>query len=199
MRAAGPEWTDGELVDRLVAGDRLAREVFHRRHGQLIYHCIRARARPQDADDLFQAFFERLLRQDWRALRLWRRGSSLPVYLAAVVRNFVTDFHRARHHREQPAGAAVDLEPLLDATAAPPSAAAQQRELRRLGIRAWAGLEPRDRQLVCGKLHRDLDNLVLADRLALSAGALRTALSRAQARFLARLRAAAPEFFAEGA
>ncbi|MFO1079284.1 MAG: sigma-70 family RNA polymerase sigma factor [Reyranellaceae bacterium] len=199
MRATETDWTDGELVDRLVAGDRRAHELFHQRHGRLIYHCIRARAPAQDADDLFQSFFERLLRQEWHALRLWRRGSSLPVYLAAVVRNFVTDFHRARHHRERPAGMAADLEPLLDGAAAPASAGAQQRELRRLGIRAWAGLEPRDRELVCGKLHRDLDNPVLADRLALSAGALRTALSRAQARFLARLRETAPEFFAEGA
>jgi hypothetical protein len=71
--------------------------------------------------------------------------------------------------------------------------------VRRIGIRAWALLEARDRRLVCDRLHRDLDNDVMALRLELSAGALRTALSRAQSRFLAEVRRLAPEFFPDRA
>lgn len=195
MPATPPGWTDIELVDHVVGGTAGATEEFYRRHGRLIYHCIRVRADRQDVDDLFQAFFERLIRLDWRPLRLWQRGTSLPIYLAAVVRNFVIDFHRARRWREQPAGSVTDMAPLLDRLAEAPAEAGQLRELRRLAIRAWACLERRDRQLVCDKFHRDLDNQAMAVRLHLSAGALRTALSRAQARFLGRLADLAPEFF----
>ena len=79
------------------------------------------------------------------------------------------------------------------------SAASHLKELRHIGIRAWAVLEPRDRQLICDRLHRDLDNETIAQRLQVSAGTVRTAMSRAQARYLALVRQRAPEFFPEGA
>jgi DNA-directed RNA polymerase specialized sigma24 family protein len=131
----------------------------------------------------------------WRLLRLWQRGTSLPVYLATVVRNFVVDFHRSRRRREEAVGGDAEFAARSTAEVAGPAALAHLKELRRIGIRAWARLEARDRRLVCDRLHRDLDNDVMALRLRLSAGALRTALSRAQARFLAEVRRLAPEFF----
>jgi RNA polymerase sigma factor (sigma-70 family) len=186
--------SDVELVDQVVAGAPGAAQEFYRRHSRLIYHCIRARAGRQDVDDVFQAFFERLIRSGWRPLRLWQRGTSLPVYLSTVVRNFVVDFHRAKRWREESIGGDAELEALgveqFDGVSGAPL-----RELRRVGIRAWAKLEARDRRLVCDRMHRDLDNQTMALRLELSAGALRTALSRAQSRFLAQVRRLAPEFF----
>ena len=62
------------------------------------------------------------------------------------------------------------------------------KELRRVGLRAWAKLDSRDRVLVCCKFHRDLTNEAMAERLNLTGGALRTALSRAQGRLLANLK-----------
>ena len=49
--------------------------------------------------------------RDWRVLQLWQRGTSLPMYLAKVVRNFTIDFHRARRRREEPVGGSAELEP----------------------------------------------------------------------------------------
>jgi RNA polymerase sigma factor (sigma-70 family) len=189
------ELSDFEIVDQVLAGAPGAVQEFYRRHSRLIYHCIRARADAQDVDDIFQAFFERLMKSGWRPLRLWQRGTSLPVYLATVVRNFVVDFHRSRRRREEAVGGDAELAALSTAEVAGPAALSHLKELRRIGIRAWALLEARDRRLVCDRLHRDLDNDVMALRLRLSAGALRTALSRAQARFLAEVRRIAPEFF----
>ena len=83
-------------------------EAFYERHGRLIYHCIRARTGGQDVEDIFQAFFERLLKSNFRALQLWQRGSSLPTYLARVIRNFVTDFHRSRRMREEAVGGTME-------------------------------------------------------------------------------------------
>ena len=193
--AAATEPSDIELVDNVLRAAPGAVEAFYRRHSQLIYHCIRSRADRQDVDDIFQAFLERLMSRNYRVLQLWQRGSSLPMYLAKVVRNFTIDFHRARRRREEAVGGTSELEPFAGPAAETISAASHLRELRHIGIRAWAALEPRDRKLVCDRLHRDLDNDAIARRLQLSAGTLRTALSRAQARHLGEVRRLAPEFF----
>jgi RNA polymerase sigma factor (sigma-70 family) len=198
---------DIELVDRLLRGVPGAFDLFYRRHKRLIYHCIRARADATDADDLLHAFFERLIERDYHILKLWQRGTSLPIYLSRVIRNFVADFHRSRRSRDRTTDALTGLA-LIDEPAVKEGAASgaplrteditpamELRELRRLGLEAWAKLDFRDRFLVCGKFHRELSNDVMAERLKLSEGALRTALSRAQGRLLATLKISAPEYF----
>ena len=191
--------SDIELVDNVLQGAPGAIEAFYHRHSRLIYHCIRSRTGGQDVDDIFQAFFERLLKSGFRPLQLWQRGSSLPVYLSSVIRNFVTDFHRSRRLREEAVGGTMELEPLSGGEAETITATTHLKELRQIGIRAWAVLEARDRRLVCDRLHRDLDNETIAQRLKLSVGTLRTAMSRAQSRYLAHVRQLAPEFFPDRA
>src|SRR5258708_12306811 len=112
--AAANEPSDIELVDDVLRGAPAAVEAFFRRHSQLIYHCIRARADRQDVDDIFQAFFERLVKREYRVLQLWQRGTSLPMHLSKVVRNFVIDFHRANRFREEAVAGTPELEPLSD-------------------------------------------------------------------------------------
>src|SRR5260370_32034034 len=115
MPAQWPTPTDGlglsdiELVDRLLRGVPGAFDTFYRRHKRLIYHCIRARADAIDADDLLHSFFERLIERDYHILKLCQRGTSLPIYLSRVIRNFVIDFHRAKRSRETTAEALARL------------------------------------------------------------------------------------------
>jgi RNA polymerase sigma factor (sigma-70 family) len=187
--------TDLELVDRVVRGMRGAFDQFYQRHHKLIYHCIRTRADTADVNDLFQSFFERLIDRDYHILKLWQRGTSLPIYLSKVIRNFVIDFHRSKRKREESVGGLVELEPLGEAQGESITTGILMKELRSKGIEAWSKLETRDRILVCGKFHRDLSNEDLATRLGLPAGTLRTALSRAQARLLESLRSLVPEYF----
>jgi RNA polymerase sigma factor (sigma-70 family) len=193
--ATPSDLSDIELVDNVLQGTPAAVEAFYRRHSQLIYHCIRSRADRQDVDDIFQAFFERLVKREYRVLQLWQRGTSLPMYLSKVVRNFVIDFHRAKRLREEAVGGTTELEPLSESQAETITTSSHLKELRHIGIRAWGVLEPRDRRLICDRLHRDLDNDAIARRLQLAAGTLRTAMSRAQSRYLAEVRRRAPEFF----
>jgi len=205
---ASEDLSDIELVDRLLRGVPGTFELFYNRHERVIYHCIRARvARAEDVEDLFQIFFERLVARDYHILKLWQRGTSLPIYLSRVIRNFVIDFHRARGSRERTADALAGLvlidRPLVKegTTSGAPlrteevTPTIELRELRRLGLQTWAKLDSRDRILVCGKLHRELSNEAMAERLKLTEGALRTALSRAQGRLLAGLKIRAPEYF----
>jgi RNA polymerase sigma factor (sigma-70 family) len=146
-------------------------------------------------NDVFQSFFERLIERDYHILKMWQRGTSLPIYMSKVIRNFVIDFHRAKRKREQGVGGLAELEPLMSAQDETITTGIMLKELRRKGIEAWSKLEQRDKILVCGKFHRDLSNEDLAERLALSLGSLRTALSRAQARLLESLRSLVPEYF----
>ena len=181
--------SDIELVDNVLRGAPGAIDAFYHRHSRLIYHCIRSRTGGQDVDDIFQAFFERLLKTGFRALQLWQRGSSLPVYLSSVIRNFVTDFHRSKRLREEAVGGTMELEPLSGAEAETITATTHLKELRHIGIRAWAVLEARDRRLVCDRLHRDLDNETIA-RAAETVGG--GAQDRDVARAVTLSRASAP-------
>jgi hypothetical protein len=97
---------------------------------------------------VFQAFFERLAAKQYRPLQVWQRGTSLPVYLAKVVRNFVVDLYRARRSREEAVGGAAEIEAFLDTQEETLSLKGHLDELRRLCIQAWAALDKRDRAMV---------------------------------------------------
>jgi DNA-directed RNA polymerase specialized sigma24 family protein len=109
-RSESSDFSDIEIVDRLLRGVPGAFDLFYQRYERLIYHCIRTRADAADVADIFQSFFERLVERDYRVLRLWQRGSSLAIYLSKVIRNFVVDFHRKKHWRETAVGGLSELE-----------------------------------------------------------------------------------------
>ena len=191
----GNNFSDIELVDRLLRGVPGAFDLFYRRHERLIYHCIHARADAADVTDLFQSFFERLVERDYHVLKLWQRGTSLPIYLSKVIRNFVIDFHRKKRWRENPVGGLSELEAHESEGEETLTTALILKDLRRMGLQAWAKLDGRDKFLMCSKFHRELSNEAMAGRLKLTEGALRTALSRAQVRLLVGLKTLAPEYF----
>ena len=68
----GKDQGDGALLERFVAShDRLALETLVRRHAPMVWGvCRRTLARPDDADDAFQATFLVLLR---KAASIWPR------------------------------------------------------------------------------------------------------------------------------
>jgi len=135
--------------------------------------------------------------RDYRVLRLWQRGSSLKLYLSRVIRNFVVDFQRKKHGREIPVGGLTELEPYEPEGEETVGTALVLEQLRKVALQAKAMLDERDRLLVCWKFYRDLTNEEMAEQLDLTGGALRTALSRAQGRWLAILKTLAPEFFSK--
>ena len=195
VRSEASDFSDIEIVDRLLRGVPGAFDLFYQRYERLIYHCIRRQADAADVDDIFQSFFVRLVARDYRVLRLWQRGSSLPNYLSRVIRNFVVDFQRKKPRGETLVGGLQDLEEHEREGEETVGTALVLKQLRKKALQAWAKLDRRDRLLVCCKFHRDLTNEAMAERLNLTGGALRTALSRAQGRLLASLKALAPEYF----
>jgi hypothetical protein len=75
----GNDFSDIELVDRLLRGVPGAFDLFYRRHERLIYHCIRTRADAADVTDLFQSFFERLVERCLKALATSNVAANLPL------------------------------------------------------------------------------------------------------------------------
>jgi hypothetical protein len=69
-RSDGSNFSDIEIVDRLLRGMPGAFDLFYQRYERLIYHCIRTRADADDVADIFQSFFERLVERDWRAKKI---------------------------------------------------------------------------------------------------------------------------------
>ena len=136
------EPTDIELVDSVLRAAPGAFDLFYRRHKQLIYYCILKQAGPRYAEDLCSAFFERLINRDYRALSLWQRGTSLPLYLRKVVRNFVIDFQR-RSQRVEAVGGEAELDLLAQPEEETITTKIILEEFRRLAIQAWATLEDR--------------------------------------------------------
>ena len=194
-RPNSADLSDIELVDRLIRGALGAFDDFYKRHQRLIFHCIRARAYRADIEHVLHTLNEILIESHNHVLKLWQRGTSLPIYLSKVVRNFVIDFHRAKRWREESVGGLTELEPFGQAGEETATSMLLLKELRRKGIEAWAKLEARDRVLICGKFCRETSNEAMAARLGMSVGALRTALSRAQAKLLATLKNLVPEYF----
>src|SRR6516162_4494931 len=65
------EQSDGQLLERFVGGDGVALETLVRRHAPMVWGvCRRNLARPDDAEDAFQATFLVLLR---KAETIWPR------------------------------------------------------------------------------------------------------------------------------
>lgn len=189
------DFSDIELIDRLLRGEPGAFEGFYKRYNRLIYHCIRRRAHAPDVDDIFQRFFEFLVKTDYRALRLWQRRSKLSLYLSIVVKNFVVSALRKKPRRETPEGGLSDLERYEPAEEETLTTAIILRQLRGVGLQAWAKLAWRDKRLICWKFHRGVTNEVMAERLNLTNGAQRKALFDAVKKWLIILERLAPEYF----
>lgn len=191
------ETSDVELVNALARGDTRLFATFYDRYSKLIRHCIISRTR-MDVDDLLQNFFARLHEKGYRQLDGWDRKSRLSGYLSVIVKNFVIDEWRVSPNAKYKFEELKDLD-LEEAHTAPgtmPDAAYESLQLRRRGIMAWSKLPtPRDRCLICNHYHRETPPQLAATTVGLTDGAFRTALSRANERYLGLLQKTAPEYF----
>jgi RNA polymerase sigma factor (sigma-70 family) len=182
------------LVAGVVAGDLQATRAFVSRYGPVIKGVIRrAGVRRDDTEDLVQDVFERLARDGYRRLRLWRGESSLSTYLAIVTRNLVYDTHRPA-----PLVDGRDLESDgLDPPdpGPPPSWQVYLGELRRLLNRCLDALGERDRALVTLRHLRDHSYNDLSAILRMSVNHVGVALHRVERKLRDCLVRIAPEIF----
>ena len=212
---AAAEPSDTELVERVIAGKPGAFDAFYRRYSRLIKASVWKRfsntfASPY-VDDVVADFFFRLVRDEYRILQGWQRGSSLANFLFVVVRNHASDYIR-KHASPSKLRQDVDLAEwfdkgklrgvgrlpahLLDLSSETPAHALGVQQLRHaVALACQQVKQPRSRMLLRLKLLKQLPNDDIAQRMQMAEGAARTAISRAKSDLLTELRRLVPEYF----
>jgi RNA polymerase sigma factor (sigma-70 family) len=127
----------------------------------------RGKAAPADVEDASQEVFAQLLRDGARTLRQFRQESSLPTWLAYVVRSVC----------RQAAGRERGAQPLQEDVAIPPPT---EEDLPLEGLKeAVAGLPSRDQQLLRLFFHEGKKYREIALLLGISINSVGPLLSRA--------------------
>ncbi len=105
---APSDWTDLELLPRLLSKEGKAWREFHRRFDRLVYRCIhkvigrfRRVVSEEDIQDIFAQFLMRLASNDFRKLRQFSpdRGTKLGTWLGMIASNVAWDHLRSASRR----------------------------------------------------------------------------------------------------
>src|SRR5690348_7346024 len=160
-----PTLSDGELIERIGAGDRGAFEQLYRRYARAVLGLALRRLGDRGrAEDAVQETFASV----WRSARTYRpeRGRGAP-WLYAVARNAISDRGRARY---EPPAEPEDA-PALDAT---PDERAEQSWVSWRVHRALEGLPERERTLIELAYWSGLSQSEIAERLGIPLGTVKT-------------------------
>jgi RNA polymerase sigma factor (sigma-70 family) len=184
---------DRVLVDRLLAGDPEAADLFVTRFNGLVWAILvrSFRLRDDQREDLFQEVFVRLWEQDYRRIRMWSGDGDLASYLAPIVRHLALDRLRRSDRREQPypdpegpAGDPASGEP-------DPLELAWVQEQRDAVDRAVDGLIERDRELYRLRYEEQATYEEISRRLAITVNNVGVRLARLTERLRKAVGAAA--------
>jgi len=181
-----PETSDEELVTRLAAGDAASlRELMQRYRGPLYGYLCRLLGSPEDADDLFQEAFLRVLRHADR----FDPSRRLRPWLYSIATNLVKNAYRSRSYRDAvPLDRADDDDgdtlaaQLAERAATSPGDAAARAESARLVRRAVADLPERGRAALVLYYYQGLAYGEIAEVLGIPVGTVKSRIHNAVAR-----------------
>ena len=176
MPAVQQEPTDGDVVARVLAGDREAYRILVGRYQDLLYrHGLRMTASRDVAEDLMQAAFVKA----YARLSHCRDPDRFGAWLFRIHANGCKDHLKSRRQRdvslEEPAARPAAMDPGLD-----PAAAAENAELHRLLEGALAGLTPPLREAFLLKHAEGHSYEEMAEMLGVSIPALKMRVHRAR-------------------
>ncbi len=187
--------SDEALVLRLRAGDGAAlRALMERYRGPLFGYLARMLGSAEDADDLFQEAFLRVLRHADR----FDGGRRFRPWLYAIATNLVRNTWRARGHRD---AASLDrpveedgasLAALLAGPAAPPAEGAARAEAAAAVREAVGGLPEKGRDALVLFYFQGLSYDEVAQALDVPLGTVKSRIHNAVARLAQALAAPAP-------
>ena len=175
------EGNEKQLVMRVVQGDHDAFEDLVHGYKGIVYGTLRRfRNLPkEDVDDLFQDVFQRLLDNNYAALRAWE-GRALAAYLKRITRNAAIDALRQRGHMEP-----IDPTELPEVPAEPetgPGEGVLVHELRRMIDQAVRRLGDGDQAIIRMLYFEELSYLEIAERLSITTNAAGVRITRARGR-----------------
>jgi RNA polymerase sigma factor (sigma-70 family) len=149
-------FSEGELALACARGERRAWAELLRRYDGKVRSALRGAGAPEDAEDLRQDVWARLLANDRAALRRFRaeRAGALRVFIGQVARRVAIDHGRAR--RLRPMAAAQEPAALASSDPSPLEQLRAAARVRRLSaaldaVAGAAGHPARDRDIL--RLH----------------------------------------------
>lgn len=189
MSAGGAdESSDEALIARLQAGDPAAlRLLIERYRGPLYGYLARLLPTAEDAEDLFQETFLRVLRHAER----FERGRTFRPWVYAIATNLVRNAHRARSYREavpldRPAGEdgerGASLADLLPGRTRLPGEAAERAEAAEAVRRAVRALPDKGREALVLYYFQGLSYEEVAGTLAIPLGTVKSRIHNAMAK-----------------
>lgn len=186
MMTLAREWCDGDVVQRVLAGDSRAFACLVERHQQQVYRFIRRQVPSAGvAEDLAQETFL----QAYRVLVSFRGQARFSTWLLGIARNIVLNFmNRDWRAHDQ---ADDDTGDCGDSSQDPARLALRDEALAQLQ-QAVDRLPSDLRQCLVLATMEDLDYNEVAALLDLAVGTVKSRLSRARAQLRADL---GPEFF----
>ena len=164
---------DSELIAAVVAGRAGAFDELAARHRPLMLRIAREhfRIRPDDAEDIVQDVFARLLGNDCEHLKAFHGECKLSTWLYNITRNRCIDLKRRKGADPMPAD-----DPANGADVAGTA------ELRATVDRALAELPPRSRLLLRLRYFQQLSYQEIGDLLGVPANTVGSGINRAKKR-----------------
>ncbi len=195
----GKSEADGELIRRILQGERATQEAFVDRFSGLIYALLtRMDLGYQERDDLFQDVFLHLWKQNCRCLRQWQPGKGqLCSFLAVVVAHLVCDYKR---RRTLVPGSTLDEQSLdsrqaSDRTEADLTEQVYARQQQEAIGRSVRSLRPRDAELIRRRHFAQQSCQEIAQALQMPVAHVYVALARAEKRLCKQAHATYPGLF----
>ena len=104
------DWTDNELLARMLVREGKAWREFHRRFDRLVYRCIhkvtgrfRSVISDEDVREIYAQFLMNITARDMRKLRAYRpeKGNKLSSWIGLLATNTAWDYLRGIARRPQ--------------------------------------------------------------------------------------------------
>ncbi|RYY70356.1 MAG: RNA polymerase sigma factor [Chitinophagaceae bacterium] len=204
-------WSEGQLpesklIERVIAGDSVAGEVFVSRYGRLIAYCVvRVGVLAADREDISQQVYVHLWEKNYERLKAWREDAPLSSFLFRVTSRLALNHVRQKtRHREVAMlhTSAIDewesRGSIYPETKEFPVEAAVEVGLQRVALsRALDSLSERDIRLLLLRHWDGLSYQAIANSLGWTINHVGVALSNAECRYRKSLLADSPELFTQ--
>jgi RNA polymerase sigma-70 factor (ECF subfamily) len=179
-QAQREQWTDEEIVARILAGDVMVFEILMRRHNQRIYRAIRSILRgDEEAEDVMQETYVRA----YEHLSQFEGRARFSTWITRIAVNESIRRLRMRNRVEPLAPEEVEREydamPANQETSPTPEAQASRRQLASLLEKAVLALPDGYRSVVMLRDIEDMSTAETAEALSLSESNVKVRLHRA--------------------
>jgi RNA polymerase sigma-70 factor, ECF subfamily len=169
------EWTDGDLLRRVLSNEATAWGELVRRYRSLVYRCITkitgrydSVLSSADTDEIYADVMVTLVRDDMRKLRLYdaSRGTKLSSWIGMIASNVAYDYLRGTARR--PILDRIDGMPDVEVEADSPLDDVLAEERRARLNRMLAGYSDKDRAFVALYYAQGLDAEEVAEEMQIS-------------------------------